>query len=106
METRDLERIRFITRHFNDLQGLRYAVPLGLILLTWEEPPLLRAGGVLGAVLLSLGAGRYYRSIFGAVERQPLDLDAEVYPASIYSPAGPIPRLAMPPRATPVARRF
>jgi len=107
METRDLERIRFITRHFNDLQGLRYGVPLGLILLSWGGPPLLRAAGFAGAVLLALGARRYYRSTFGAVERQPLDLDAEVYPASIFSPAGPTPRIAMPPRVvTPIARRF
>lgn len=107
METRDLERIRFITRHFNDLQGLRYGVPLGLILLAWEGPPLLRAAGFAGALLLALGARRYYRSTFGAVEGEPADLDAELYPASIFSPAGPIPRLAMPPRpTTPVARRF
>ena len=107
METRDLERIRFITRHFNDLQGLRYGVPLGLILLCWEGPPLLRAAGFGAALLLALGARRYYRSSFGAVEGEPADLDAELYPASIFSPAGPIPRLAMPPRATtPVARRF
>ncbi len=106
METPNLERIRFITQHFNDLQGLRYGVPLGLTLLAWTGPPLLRAAGFAGALLLTLGAGRYYRSTFGAVERQPADLDAELSPASIYSPAGPIPRLAMPPRVAPVARRF
>ena len=33
MKTPDLDRIRFITRHFNDLQGLRYWVPLGLVIL-------------------------------------------------------------------------
>ncbi len=106
METRELKRIRFITRHFNDLQGLRYGVPLGLILLSWTGPPLLRAAGFAAALLLALGARRYYRSTFGAVEREPADPDLELYPASIFSPAGPIPRLAMPPRATPVARRF
>jgi hypothetical protein len=107
METPDLERIRFITRHFNDLQGLRYGVPLGLILLSWESPPLLRAAGVVGALALALGARRYYRRTFGAVEQQPAEPEMELYPASIYSPAGPIPRLAMPPRVvTPVARRF
>jgi hypothetical protein len=107
METRDLERIRFITRHFNDLQGLRYGVPLGLILLCWGGAPLLRAAGFAGALLLALGARRYYRTTFGAVEGEPADLDAELYPASIFSPAGPIPRLAMPPRAMPpIARRF
>jgi hypothetical protein len=31
MVIRELERIRFITQHFNDLQGLRVGVPLGLI---------------------------------------------------------------------------
>ncbi len=106
METPDLERIRFTTRHFNDLQGLRYGVPLGLILLSWGGPPLLRAAGIAGALVLALAARRYYRSTFGAVEQQSADLDAELYPASIYSPAGPIPRLAMPPRVPLVARRF
>src|SRR3954471_5992186 len=106
METPDLERIRFITRHFNDLQGLRYGVPLGLILLGWGGSPLLRVAGVVGAALLALGARRYYRRSFGAVERQPAEPEMELYPASIYSPAGPIPRLAMPPRMAPVARRF
>ncbi|HET9211001.1 MAG TPA: hypothetical protein VFR03_11415 [Thermoanaerobaculia bacterium] len=103
METPNLERIRFITRHFNDLQGLRYGVPLGLVLLSWGGPPLLRAAGLVGALLLALGSRRYYRSTFGAVERQPADLDTEL---SVFSPAGPIPRLAMPPRVPPVARRF
>jgi hypothetical protein len=106
METRDLERIRFITRHFNDLQGLRYGVPLGLILLSWEGPPLLRAAGFVGALALALGARRYYRRSFGAVEQQSAEPEMELYPASIYSPAGPIPRLAMPPRVSPIARRF
>jgi hypothetical protein len=106
METPDLERIRFITRHFNDLQGLRYGVPLGLILLSWGGPLLLRAAGAVGALALALGARRYYRRTFGAVEQQPAEPEMELYPASIYSPAGPIPRLAMPPRMAPVARRF
>jgi hypothetical protein len=106
METRDLERIRFITQHFNDLQGLRYGVPLGLILLGWGGPPLLRAASVVGALALALGARRYYRSAFGAVEQQHPEPERELYPASIFSPAGPIPRLAMPPGVPPVARRF
>jgi uncharacterized membrane protein len=106
METPNLERIRFITRHFNDLQGLRYGVPLGVILLAWTGPPLLRAAGLAGALLLALAARRYYRT-FGAVEGEPAGFDAELYPVSLYSPAGPIPRLAMPPRAAaPVAKRF
>ena len=34
MESQNLDRIRFVTRHFNDLQGLRYLVPIGLITLS------------------------------------------------------------------------
>ena len=64
METRDLERIRFITQHFNDLQGLRYGVPLGLFILAWAAPPLLRAVLSVGALLLMLGAKRYYGNRF------------------------------------------
>ena len=105
METRDLERIRFITQHFNDLQGLRYGVPFGLVLLGWAGPPLLRAALFAGALLLALGARRYYRSTFGAVE-QPTVPELELYPVSLFSPAGPIPRLAMPPRTPPVVRHF
>jgi hypothetical protein len=113
METRELERIRFITRHFNDLQGLRYGVPLGLIalgggltLLSPGVPMLLLVAALLGALALRLGAGRYYRSSFGAVERQPIDAATDVYPVSIFSPAGPIPRLALHRQVAPIARTF
>jgi hypothetical protein len=106
MEPRDLERIRFTTQHFNDLQGLRYGVPLGLITLGLGGPALFQAGFFLGAILLMLGARRYYRQTFGAVEREAVDLDAEVYPASVFSPAGPIPRLQGVQQVTPRMRRF
>ena len=93
MESRELERIRFTTRHFNDLQGLRYGVPLGLItlggglsLLGWEVHGLRAVG--LAAALGDVGAKRYYRSAFGAVEQPALQSAAEVYPVSIFSPAG------------------
>jgi hypothetical protein len=112
METRDLERIRFTTRHFNDLQGLRYEVPLGmaalgggLALLGWGGP-LLLAAGLLGAFTLWLGAKRYYASTFGAVEQAPPDPAAELYPASVFSPAGPIPRLEGAEPVPPRTRRF
>jgi hypothetical protein len=96
MQTRDLDRIRFITRHFNGLQGLRYGVPVGLLTLSvggttyfanrsWV---LLRAGLFLGAFLLAFGARRYYRRTFGEVERQPVQPAAELSSLSIYSPAG------------------
>jgi hypothetical protein len=106
METRDLERVRFITQHFNDLQGLRYGVPLGLFILAWAAPPLLRAVLSAGALLLMLAAKRYYGNTFGAVEQPQIDPVAETYPVSIFSPAGPIPRLALHRQVTPLARIF
>jgi hypothetical protein len=106
MKTQDLDRIRFVTCHFNDLQGLRYWVPLGLIALGWGGPPLLRIASILGALLLMLGARRYYRTTFGRVERQPVDPVAELYPVSVYSPSGPVPRLAGVQQVPPLARRF
>jgi hypothetical protein len=99
----DLERIRFVTRHFNDLQGLRYGVPVGLILLALEGPMLLRAGLFLCAFLLMLGAKRYYRATFGQVEQQPADPAAVLCPASVYSPAGCISRIEGFRQVTPFA---
>jgi hypothetical protein len=113
METRELERIRFTTRHFNDLQGLRYGVPLGgitlgwgLSLLGWGGPMALRAVGLAGALALMLGARRCYRNAFGTVEQPRIQPTTEVYPVSIFSPAGPIPRLALQEQVTPVVRTF
>ena len=113
METRDLDRIRFVTRHFNDLQGLRYWVPLGLITLSAGGTPyfdnrrfvILRAALFVGAFLLMLIARRYYRNTFGEVERPPVLPAAEPATLSIYSPAGP-PRLASSSGISPVVQRF
>ena len=76
MEIRDLERIRFVTRHFGELQGFRRLVPVGLLMLsgagltsfTGWPVALLRVALFAGACLLLLGAGRYYRSTFGETE--------------------------------------
>lgn len=76
MEIRDLERIRFVTRHFGELQGFRRLVPVGLLMLsgagltsfTGWPVVLLRMALFAGACLLLLGAGRYYRSTFGETE--------------------------------------
>ena len=106
METRDLDRIRFITRHFNDLQGLRYGVPLGLITLGLGGTTLLRVVLFPVALLLLLGAKRYYRNTFGEVERPPADPAAELYPVPLFSPAGPIPRLEGSQPVPPIARHF
>ncbi|HEX6900662.1 MAG TPA: hypothetical protein VF789_13135 [Thermoanaerobaculia bacterium] len=102
METPDLERIRFTTRHFHDLQGLRFGVPLGLILLGLGSPAMPRLALFLGALLLILGARRYYRR-YGEVER-PIDPDMDLYPVSIFNLAGPISRLHGHRQVTPVAR--
>jgi hypothetical protein len=102
MEPPDLERIRFTTKHFNDLQGLRLGVPLGLMTLGCAGPAAVRIVLFLGALLLMVGAKRYYRNAFGAVEQQSDDFAA----LSIYSPAGPIPRLAMARPAIPFVRPF
>jgi hypothetical protein len=100
LETRDLDRIRFFTRHFHSLQGLRHMVPLGLITLSaaafFTEAPLPFLGAVplLGAVLLILRARFYYASTFGQAEpRQAPRPATAVSGVSIYSSAGPAPWL-------------
>jgi hypothetical protein len=100
METRDLDRIRFVTQHFNDLQGLRYWVPLGVITLGWGGPTFLRVASFLGALLLMLGAKRYYRNAYGEVEQQPVD----PVPVPIFGP--PISRLEGIQQVTPIVRHF
>jgi hypothetical protein len=111
MKTQDLDRIRFITRHFADLQGLRYGVPLGLITLSaggttyFENPAILILRAILfgGAFLLMFGAKRYYRSSFGEVERRTV---TEPCSLSIFNPAGSAPRLEGFEQVPPMARRL
>jgi hypothetical protein len=108
-----LDHIRFATRHFNDLQGLRYAVPLGMVTLA--------LGGVLhfagwpaflpvpvsgAALLLALAAGRYYQHVYGEVQAEPAYPAGELQGLSIYSPAEPTPRLVGFQQLTPRARHF
>lgn len=114
MSTPNLDRVRFVTRHFNELQGLRYGLPLGLVTLSvggttyfanWPLA-LLRLWLFLGALFLVLRAGPYYRRTFGTVERQPVRPAAGLEALSIYSPAGPPQRLATFQLMNPVARRL
>jgi hypothetical protein len=85
MDTRELDRIGFVTRHFGDLQGLRTLVPLGMI---WFSQGLARAvlflpapemvqsvlffslvgGSFAAAMLLMFRSGPYYRRLLGEVE--------------------------------------
>jgi hypothetical protein len=94
-----LDRIRFVTRHFNELQGLREGVPLGLGLLglgalmffpdLWTG--LLCTALLLASSFLRRGSATYYRRLFGEVESAPLDGGRPV-PVSLFSPAGPDPQ--------------
>jgi hypothetical protein len=113
MEPQDLDRVRFVTRHFNDLQGLRWAVPLGAVALSlggaihfpgWPAYAVLLTAA--GALLLRLGARRYYTRSFGTVEAQPVYLSGELHTLSIYSPAGPTPRLVGFQQMRPITRHF
>lgn len=104
METPNLDRIRFVTEHFNDLQGLRFGVPLGVITLSLGATMFPRMVLFVGALLLALSAKRYYRR-FGEVER-PVDPDMDLYPVSIFNLVGPISRLEGHEPVTPVARHL
>jgi hypothetical protein len=86
MDTRDLDRIGFVTRHFGDLQGLRCLVPLGMIwFATGLARPLLYlpvpavvvqvvllfslvGGAFVAAMLLIFRSPAYYRKLLGEVE--------------------------------------
>jgi len=114
MEIQDLDRIRFVTRHFHDLQGLRSLVPIGLIALSAggvagaTSPALLFLGAVpfLAAVLLLAGAGRYYLNAFGEVEAPRARPAAQPYALSVFNPAGSTPWLDSSPQAIPSGRRL
>jgi hypothetical protein len=125
-----IDRIRFVTRHFNELQGLRILVPLGLIAITAGFigrfrvffGPLLRVYFgpfvplvfvlvapmvMLGALVMIFFSPVYYRDVFGVVERPPVDPSGQLAPFSIFSPAGPAPWLAVDrPLGHPRARRL
>jgi hypothetical protein len=81
MDVRNLDRIGFVTRHFRDLQGLRWMVPLGMFTLfqglapSFEhEPPAFGiaclAALVGGSLVLRNRSKAYYESLLGEVEVQ------------------------------------
>jgi len=91
------DRIRFVTRHFNDFQGLRHLVPIGLLTLSVGGPAyfsswpmLLRGAFILTALVLMLRAKAYYRRTLGEVE--PAPACAEELESFSFSPVGPAPR--------------
>jgi hypothetical protein len=90
MKTPDLDGICFVTRHFNNLQGLRSKVPIGLVALSAAAalfpalPPVSFLSGLLLALALGFTAAArtFYRKRFGEVETQATES------LSIYTPAG------------------
>ena len=103
MESQELDRIRFVTRHFNDLQGLRYLVPMGLLTLSvggtayFCEPADAAPGRVHPDGSRPDGhAGRTTGGRFGVVETPAGSMPAELESLSIYSPAGSVPRPRIP----------
>lgn len=96
MTSRNLDRIRFVTRHFSELQGLRSMVP-GLMLMSQGISQFFRSLPMaifsllvcLGSLIVILRTKSYYLRAFGEVEQQPVLVDAGL--PSIYSPAGPAP---------------
>ncbi|MEA2559917.1 MAG: hypothetical protein QOH06_1421 [Acidobacteriota bacterium] len=106
MEIQDLDQVRFVTRRFGELQGLRRLVPVGLLalsgagLISLASWPL-SAALLVGACLLLFRAGRYYRSNFG--EAEPLETEAVADLSSLLTADGPVHRLQP---AIPVVPRF
>ncbi len=91
MNVQGIDRIRFVTRYFNELQGLGKMVPLGLTLMLVGASDLFPSLSILllltslGFLAFALRIGPYYRRTFGVVEQPPAGLP------SIYRPAGPAP---------------
>jgi hypothetical protein len=116
MTTSSLDRIRFVSQHFNDLQGLRTAFGLGLVLIglgslhlvsTWPLLlPLSLAFNVAGILLVNRWGRLYYQRRFGEVERLPALYGAELSELSVYSPAGPVPFSLDRKPVNPVVRWF
>ncbi len=87
MEPEPLDRIRFVTRHFGELQGLWVLVPMGLIflgggLVTFFDSFalfLLDVPVFAAALFLLSRAKPYYRTRFGEVEHQGASPPARFY---------------------------
>jgi hypothetical protein len=102
----DLDRIRFVTRHFHELRGLSQQVPSGMFILGegaiyFVHSPALSWLLLFFQIALPIGvlllSSSYYQRTFGQVERLPRDLPLQPVPLSIYSSAGTTLRLARQP---------
>jgi hypothetical protein len=66
----DLERIRFVTRSYLNLQGLRIVVPLGVLWIASAMHSWLGASlAILASLWMVAGGQTYYRWQFGEVEQ-------------------------------------
>lgn len=93
----DPDYIHFVHRHFQDLQGLRTAFALGLVLIgfglvhpasVWPLLILLSLAFVgFGSVLANRQGRVYYQRRFGEVERLPAADGAEPSSVAVQSPA-------------------
>jgi hypothetical protein len=91
MNPKDLDRIRFVTGHFRDLQGLSGAVPVGLMMLSAglaliQDTPMSLLLALVASASLVLAcpvAGSYYRKRFGEVEPRPTKLPVRLHLAEI-----------------------
>jgi len=107
MEIQDFDHVRFVTRHFRDLQGFRRLVPVGLLalsgagLISLANWPL-SAALIAGACLLLFRADRYYRNRFGEAEPLETEVIAELS-SSLLTTGGPAQRFQP---VIPIVPRF
>lgn len=100
MKTADLDRVQFVTRYFNELQGLRLMVPTGLLFLSLAvlagfrtlPAQLLPVAVLVGMILLRSRLRSYYQTRFGVVESS----DRPLAPVQSLSPAGSAGTVAIP----------
>jgi hypothetical protein len=110
MKTADLDQIQFVTRHFNELQGLRLMVPPGSFFLGLAAAvgfhtlpaQIFPVAVLLGTILLRARLRGYYQTRFGEVEAPALYLD----PGPSLSLAGSAMAVAVPRKPNPGARRI
>jgi hypothetical protein len=108
MKPQDLDRIQFITRHFNELKGFSLLSSgmlfLGLGANHFQHGPFLHSTVVfavimlllLGSVVLSFYSRSYYRRTFGEVEPMAGPAYRPPDELTIYRPAGAAPPASVP----------
>lgn len=104
MTAREIDRIRFVTQHFTELQGLGTLVPLGLFFILqgvadlFPHQPFVYLVEMIPFLLGWLAwvprSRRYYRQTFGEVEQRQAGLGVGGSSLPVYSPAGRAPLAA------------